>query len=286
MQTLSWPVTAQHPFGQIASTNTGTRLATCFGPAFGYNPTLYRAESYGIISSITFIQQLTQFFKTDKIPPYTHYCNNENIISNITTRQKYDADYTNQSLTGRLGPPQWIQHNCPDHPRIHQSWTHQSHQDNKTPITDNTCRSTCCQRMSTRSLLKGIASYLYDKSPPTPAQFPAQYTTFINKQKPNRLTQSPSRPLVHPMGHIPTLIRSPTTWLDSIYKKIWSLWFDMWEDYNKDRYRHDSTTRKQAQHKQAIREIRLLYNLKSTTPTPKLHIFNTPLDTLLKKPTY
>ena len=62
------------------------------------------------------------------------------------------------------------------------------------------------------------------------------------------------------------------------------MWLKMWKERNNDRHGCDAKTRKEAQKKQAIHEIRLLYELQDSVLPQHRHIFNTPLETLIKKP--
>ena len=48
----------QGTFGWRISTDTGTHLVTCNGPLYGYTPTSYHAECYGLLSLLRFLLQL------------------------------------------------------------------------------------------------------------------------------------------------------------------------------------------------------------------------------------
>jgi hypothetical protein len=83
-------------YGWIMSTTDGTRLAKCTGPAYGYRPTSFRAEGYGILSAVRFIH-LSQK-KWNALSQYTIICDNEAIVNIMQEQHRVEDTYTNQRL--------------------------------------------------------------------------------------------------------------------------------------------------------------------------------------------
>ena len=48
-------------FGWVISLSTGRRLVRCAGPVFGFKPTSYRAEAYGLLSMLRYLVQLALY---------------------------------------------------------------------------------------------------------------------------------------------------------------------------------------------------------------------------------
>jgi ribonuclease HI len=83
-------------FGWIISTATGTRLATCAGPAFGCKPTSYRAEGYGILSVLQFFQLASEQWGT--IGPCHIVCDNEALVKQLGKTNEYTKTQPNQTM--------------------------------------------------------------------------------------------------------------------------------------------------------------------------------------------
>jgi hypothetical protein len=70
-------------FAWVVATAEGTRLATCSGPAYGCRPTSYRAEGYGILSIMRFLNLLTNRY--GDIGPSQIVCDNEAMVREFNT---------------------------------------------------------------------------------------------------------------------------------------------------------------------------------------------------------
>jgi hypothetical protein len=84
-------------FGWVLCSKDGDRLVSCSGPAFGYRPSSYRAEGYGILSARRFLIHLALFHDV-KFGNCTHYCDNEGILKAIENGRDFDNWYPNATL--------------------------------------------------------------------------------------------------------------------------------------------------------------------------------------------
>ena len=67
-------------FAWIICRKNGTRIAQCNGPAYGYKPTSYRAEGYGILSVLRFLIRLRECHNCPEFKAYTHLCDNKSMV--------------------------------------------------------------------------------------------------------------------------------------------------------------------------------------------------------------
>jgi hypothetical protein len=70
-------------FAWVMATKEGSRLATCSGPAYGCKPTSYRAEGYGILSTMRFLALLVKRY--GNIGPCQIVCDNEAMVKEFNT---------------------------------------------------------------------------------------------------------------------------------------------------------------------------------------------------------
>jgi hypothetical protein len=84
-------------FGWIIATPGGNRLAKCSGPAYGYNPSSYRAEGYGILSVIRFIHISRK--KWGWTSTYTILCDNKAIVKILQDPIKQEDAYPNLAIS-------------------------------------------------------------------------------------------------------------------------------------------------------------------------------------------
>jgi hypothetical protein len=84
-------------YGWILSTSAGLRLIQCNGPAYGYRPTSFRAEGYGLLSVIRFIYFSKRHWGWQN--QYSVICDNESMIKVMTEQFKVDDAYPNHTLS-------------------------------------------------------------------------------------------------------------------------------------------------------------------------------------------
>jgi ribonuclease HI len=96
-----WPVLVcngsvqreQGRFGWVLALSTGVVLSTGKGPAYGHDITSYRAEAYGMLSGILYVNKILQFYQSRqdaltssaKIRNMRIVCDNEGLITAIRT---------------------------------------------------------------------------------------------------------------------------------------------------------------------------------------------------------
>jgi hypothetical protein len=83
-------------YGWVMAITDGTRLAQCTGPAYGYRPTSFRAEGYGLLSVIRFIHLIQTKWNTSG--RYTILCDNEAMIGIMQDHVRVADTYPNQTL--------------------------------------------------------------------------------------------------------------------------------------------------------------------------------------------
>ena len=95
----------QGAFAWVISNQHGERLVRCSGPAFGYNISSYRAESYGILSLLWFLHTMHQLHSTQlqRLQQlHTIYCDNEGLVKTLTKIATYKHIYPNITVE-----PEW-----------------------------------------------------------------------------------------------------------------------------------------------------------------------------------
>jgi ribonuclease HI len=114
-----WPVLVcdgsvqreQGTFGWVLALSTGVVLSTGQGPAYGHDITSYRAEAYGMLSGIFYVNKILQFYqpRQDALTSSTNIrnmrivCDNEGLIITIRTllhRQR--SNFVNETIG-----PEW-----------------------------------------------------------------------------------------------------------------------------------------------------------------------------------
>jgi hypothetical protein len=77
-----------------------TVLWTCKGPTFGLDPRSFRAESYGLISVLVFLDHYLQFFHVIVSATVEHlfYCDNKGLINRIDSSMNYSWTNPNHCL--------------------------------------------------------------------------------------------------------------------------------------------------------------------------------------------
>jgi hypothetical protein len=151
-------------------------------------------------------------------------------------------------------------------------------------------------------IIKGLESYLLGTNFPQTTEYPLHYYQLIRDQNQIgwinflrgrwslRWTTSQAKYYrANPCPAPPdrrTRPNNPNRWACKVLKTIWTEWYSMWENQNKDRHGFNAKTRDIAQREQLSREITQLYATKLHQPQRLQHIFHTPLSTLLTQPTY
>ena len=83
-------------FGWVLSDKEGHRLARCNGPAYGANPTSYRAEAYGILSVLRFFYHLKMKWQvTNK---FNLVCDNKTMVNRTNQNKKVEMATPNSTL--------------------------------------------------------------------------------------------------------------------------------------------------------------------------------------------
>jgi hypothetical protein len=72
----------------IASTSTKQRLINGKGPAFGSNPSSFRAEAYGALALLRMLLQIQHFTGTRIQQPVHHYIDNSSVVHRIKIARK------------------------------------------------------------------------------------------------------------------------------------------------------------------------------------------------------
>ena len=85
-------------FGWVIASVDGTIVAQGAGPVFGYLPTSYRAEAYGVLAPTRLILRLTEFFQCEFIQPYTHLVDNQSVNGKCAKCLDYEGWYPNDTL--------------------------------------------------------------------------------------------------------------------------------------------------------------------------------------------
>jgi ribonuclease HI/predicted RNA-binding Zn-ribbon protein involved in translation (DUF1610 family) len=83
-------------FAWTIATATGTRLATGSAPAFGCKPTSYRAEAYGILSVLQFMNLISEQWGT--IGTCHIVCDNEALVKQLNKTNEYTKTQPNQTM--------------------------------------------------------------------------------------------------------------------------------------------------------------------------------------------
>ena len=82
----------------------GKRLAKCSGPAYGYDPTSYRAEAYGLLSGLRFLLHLLDFFKQPQTCSLTCIIDNESAASTTLVAWFLNEEFHGGEILG----PKWF----------------------------------------------------------------------------------------------------------------------------------------------------------------------------------
>jgi len=98
-------------YGWILATLDGNRIVTCSGPVTGTKPNSFRAESYGILSSLRFVIRFLQYFQQPTFKSYTHITDAQSVLDRLAEVLKHEDHYANSTLE-----PEWDVIN-----EIHQS---------------------------------------------------------------------------------------------------------------------------------------------------------------------
>jgi hypothetical protein len=116
--------------------------------------------------------------------------------------------------------------------------------------------------------MSGIESWL-SQTPFDSSEFPSEYQAVIREQTAigwvhlfqGRMTNSWQRmQQYHYSGLRPVKGRDGAFWTRSIISHIFSEWLLLWDARNKSVHGNDTTSRSQAKHDQAIRELEILYS--------------------------
>ena len=113
-------------------------LWTCMGPTFGLEPGSYRAESYGMLSLMLFLDHYFRFFHVQVSENVDHlfYCDNQGLIKRIEFAMHRSWDNPNHCLSSEYDLESGIVdilHRLP----VTFSFNHvKGHQDEDTPVED------------------------------------------------------------------------------------------------------------------------------------------------------
>lgn len=89
-------------FGWAIGLPTNQVLFQCHGPAYG-SPSSFRAEAYGMLSTILFLKALQEVFQVDVAnSPIQLTCDNQSLLDYIAQRRQYASCYPNSTLS-----PEW-----------------------------------------------------------------------------------------------------------------------------------------------------------------------------------
>jgi hypothetical protein len=76
----------------------GTRLATCFGPAWGFKPSSHQAAGCGMLSPLCFLIQFIKFFNIETPNSPQAFCDNKGRVDNVNSMAKHPDHFANDSL--------------------------------------------------------------------------------------------------------------------------------------------------------------------------------------------
>lgn len=86
-------------FGWVISLANGKRLAANYGRVQGAYISSFRAESYGLLSALCFVQRVSSFTSTN-LPTLSFYLDSKSVISRVSQLLQWDTLFPNQ-----LSPP-------------------------------------------------------------------------------------------------------------------------------------------------------------------------------------
>ena len=120
----------------MAEISTEKRIIKCCGPAPGCKPSSYRAEAYGLLSTLRFLIQIYTYFGIADQNTFTHLCDSESVIKVLTAMMKYDDYYPNATHSADWDVLQQCKdglRNLPDQCQLQHI---HSHQDEKKAYED------------------------------------------------------------------------------------------------------------------------------------------------------
>ena len=85
-------------FGWIISLSDGTRLVRCSGPVYGAKPSSYRAECYGMLSLVRFLQLLSEYCGINDLKICNLSSDNLSMLNNINGYTYADLESPNSTL--------------------------------------------------------------------------------------------------------------------------------------------------------------------------------------------
>ena len=88
----------QSCFGWLLVDHNREVLVRCSGPVYGYKISSYRAEAYGVLSSLRFLIRLKEYYGMETIKVHRQFCDNEGVIKSVRKMRKYKGYYPNDTL--------------------------------------------------------------------------------------------------------------------------------------------------------------------------------------------
>ena len=125
-------------FGWSIADHRGKTLVECAGPGYGFNPSSYRAESYGVLAPARFLLHMKMYFNTNPLKDFTHYCDNIRVVKSVTASMAYEGYYPNDTLKAEWDVLQQVKE-CYTEMGCKQTLLHvKGHQDKDKPYAELT----------------------------------------------------------------------------------------------------------------------------------------------------
>ncbi len=122
-------------FGWVLSSQDGTVLARCSGPAPGHESS-FRSEGYGMLSAARFLQHLFEYCHETRAGPFQFITDNQGLIRRVMTSLAYDSPYPNSTLDADWDVVNEIVTTLQKMPIQHSFQHVKGHQDDKTEYAD------------------------------------------------------------------------------------------------------------------------------------------------------
>ena len=119
-------------FGWVLATHDGSRLLTCKGPAGGIHVDSFRAEAYGLLSALVYLNKLSAHFGVALPPIHIHTDSLSNIKRISSYRHRKRPEFPNETLKASWDIHQAIHRELKQLPQV-TIYHVKSHQDNDTP---------------------------------------------------------------------------------------------------------------------------------------------------------
>jgi hypothetical protein len=125
---------SQSSFAWVLSTSDGQRLATCNGPACGFQCTSYRSEGYGLLSILRFVLQAYRYTSILPFPRMKIHTDSESVLTKLSEYLQFTDYFPNVTLDAEWDVLQAIVSSIREFP-VRPSLNYvQGHQDKHTPF--------------------------------------------------------------------------------------------------------------------------------------------------------